>query len=108
MDVSKDLIAASATPLILAILQYADSYGYEIIKKIRSASDNELVWTEGMLYPVLHRLGKWVYQSYWKESPEGRRGKYYRLLPEGKGAGAAQAAVGTGVLCIICRHPRHY
>ena len=86
MDVSKDLIAASATPLILAILQYADSYGYEIIKKIRSASDNELVWTEGMLYPVLHRLEKNGFiQSYWKESPEGRRRKYYRLLPEGKG-----------------------
>ncbi len=31
MDISKDLIAASATPLILAILKNQDSYGYEII-----------------------------------------------------------------------------
>ena len=55
-DISKDLIAASATSLILAILKKQDSYGYEIIKKIKKGSINEIIWTEGMLYPVLHRL----------------------------------------------------
>jgi len=85
MDVSKDLTAASATPLVLAILQHQDSYGYEIIKTIRAASNDELVWTEGMLYPVLHRLEKQgLIESYWKESTTGRRRKYYRLQPEGR------------------------
>ncbi|MGI6650911.1 MAG: PadR family transcriptional regulator [Limnochordia bacterium] len=84
MDVSKDLIAASATPLILAILRQQDSYGYEIIKRIREASDDELVWTEGMLYPVLHRLEKnGLVESYWKKSEAGRRRKYYRLKEAG-------------------------
>jgi len=85
MDVSKDLIAASATPLILAILKQQDSYGYEIIKQIKEISGDELNWTEGMLYPVLHRLENNDFvESYWKKSEAGRRRKYYRLKEAGK------------------------
>ncbi|HHT68078.1 MAG TPA: helix-turn-helix transcriptional regulator [Firmicutes bacterium] len=85
MDVSKDLIAASATPLILAILRQQDSYGYEIIKHIKEVSNDELIWTEGMLYPVLHRLEKnGLVESYWKKSQAGRRRKYYRLQEAGQ------------------------
>ena len=84
MDISKDLIAASATPLILAILKKQDSYGYEIIKKIKKASNNEIIWTEGMLYPVLHRLEKNDFiESYWGKSETGRRRKYYFLKEKG-------------------------
>lgn len=84
MDISKDLVAASATPLILAILKKQDSYGYEIIKKIKRASNNEIVWTEGMLYPVLHRLEKNGFiESYWKISESGRRRKYYFIKDKG-------------------------
>src|ERR1700693_538498 len=56
MDLSKDLVAASATPLVLAILAEADSYGYAIIKRVAELSGGHLQWTDGMLYPVLHRL----------------------------------------------------
>lgn len=84
MDISKDLIAASATPLILAILKKQDSYGYEIIKKIKKASNNEIIWTEGMLYPVLHRLEKdGLIESYWAKSETGRKRKYYFLKEKG-------------------------
>lgn len=84
MDISKDLIAASATPLILAILKKQDSYGYEIIKKVKEASNNEIIWNEGMLYPVLHRLEKNnLIESYWKKSEAGRKRKYYFLKEEG-------------------------
>lgn len=84
MDISKDLIAASATPLILAILKKQDSYGYEIIKKIKKASNNEIIWTEGMLYPVLHRLENNNFiESYWEKSESGRRRKYYYLKEKG-------------------------
>ncbi len=84
MDISKDLIAASATPLILAILKKEDSYGYEIIKKIKKASNDEIIWTEGMLYPVLHRLEKSEFiESYWEKSETGRRRKYYFLKEKG-------------------------
>lgn len=84
MDISKNLIAASATPLVLAILKNQDSYGYEIIKKIKEASDDEIIWSEGMLYPVLHRLeDKGFIKSYWKKSKIGRKRKYYYLKEKG-------------------------
>jgi len=84
MNVSKDLIAASATPLILAILKENDSYGYAIIKRVKDMSNNELIWTEGMLYPVLHRLeDQGLIESYWQKSETGRQRKYYRIKPRG-------------------------
>ena len=84
MNVSKDLIAASATPLILAILKESDSYGYAIIKKVKEMSENELIWTEGMLYPVLHRLEEQGFiESYWHKSAAGRQRKYYRINERG-------------------------
>ena len=84
MNVSKDFVAASATPLILAILKENDSYGYAIIKNVKELSGNELVWTEGMLYPVLHRLEEQqLIESYWKGSEAGRKRKYYRIKEAG-------------------------
>jgi len=84
MNFSKDLTAASATPLILAILKENDSYGYAIIKRVKEMSENELVWTEGMLYPVLHRLEEQLLiESYWQKSEAGRQRKYYRINERG-------------------------
>lgn len=84
MDISKDLIAASATPLILAILKKQDSYGYKIIKSIKKASNNQILWTEGMLYPVLHKLERNNFiQSYWEKSETGRKRKYYFINERG-------------------------
>ena len=56
MRIDKDLVAASATPLVLAILAEGESYGYAILKRVRELSGGELEWTDGMLYPLLHRL----------------------------------------------------
>lgn len=84
INVPKDLIAASVIPLILAILKEQDSYGYAIIKRVKELSQNELVWNEGMLYPVLHRLEEQGHiASYWKDSEIGRQRKYYRIERSG-------------------------
>ncbi|WP_041669092.1 PadR family transcriptional regulator [Acetobacterium woodii] len=84
MNVSKDLIAASATPFILSILKENDNYGYAIIKKVKELSHDELVWSEGMLYPVLHRLEeKNFIESYWNTSDGSRKRKYYRIKEAG-------------------------
>ena len=83
--VTKALVAASSKPLILSILRGGESYGYEIIQKVRELSGGELEWADGMLYPVLHRMEKDGFVSTkWKISKEGRRRKYYRLTPEGR------------------------
>ena len=82
--ISKALIAASTKPLLLSILQDGESYGYQIIKKMRVLSGGHLEWSFGMLYPVLHRLEKDGFiASKWKLSGEGRLRKYYRLTEAG-------------------------
>ena len=84
MSIGKDLVAASATPLVLAILSQGESYGYAIIKQVEELSEGELKWTDGMLYPVLHRLERAGYvEATWGKSESGRRRKYYRLTDRG-------------------------
>ena len=83
----KDLVAASARPLLLAILGEGENYGYAIIQEVRELSGGILEWTDGMLYPVLHRLEKeGLIESSWKTPDSGRRRKYYKLKPQGKTA----------------------
>ena len=84
MMISKELIAASTRPLLLAILSKGEDYGYSIIQQVREMSDDQIEWTEGMLYPVLHRLEKeGLVLSKWKKSEAGRRRKYYRVSAKG-------------------------
>lgn len=83
--VTKALVAASSKPLVLSILRGGESYGYEIIQKVKELSGGELEWADGMLYPVLHRLEKdGLVSTQWKLSTEGRRRKYYRLTDLGR------------------------
>jgi PadR family transcriptional regulator len=89
--IDKDLVAASATPLVLAILAEGESYGYAILKRVRELSGGELEWTDGMLYPLLHRLGRLGYvTTEWRTPPEGRRRRYYVLTDDGRAALAEQ------------------
>jgi DNA-binding PadR family transcriptional regulator len=84
MDIEKDLVAASATPLVLAILSEGESYGYAIIKRVGEVSGGELKWTDGMVYPLLHRLERRGFvEAVWGQSETGRRRKYYRLTKAG-------------------------
>jgi PadR family transcriptional regulator PadR len=82
--IDKDLVAASATPLVLAILTEGESYGYAIIKRVAELSGGELEWTDGMLYPLLHRLERnGLVKAVWGKSETGRRRRYYRLTEAG-------------------------
>lgn len=86
MSISKDLVAASSTALVLAILTEGDSYGYAILKRVRELSGGALEWTDGMLYPVLHRLERsGLIESRWARAESGRRRKYYRITESGRG-----------------------
>ena len=85
MNVGKELVAASATQLVLAILTEGESYGYAIIKRVSALSRGELRWTDGMLYPVLHRLERLgCIKATWRTSDTGRRRKYYRITTQGR------------------------
>ena len=85
--IRKELVAASAEPLILSLLARGESYGYAIIQEIKVRSGSRMEWTDGMLYPVLHRLErKGLIKSHWAEAENGRQRKYYSLKEDGKKA----------------------
>ncbi len=81
---AKDLVAASSKPLVLSILSGGESYGYEIIQRVRALSGGNVEWSDGMLYPVLHRLEReGLIASEWREAETGRERKYYSLTSKG-------------------------
>jgi PadR family transcriptional regulator, regulatory protein PadR len=81
---SKELVAASTTTLILSILSEGDCYGYALIQRVKELSDGQILWSEGMLYPVLHWMEKEkLIESEWREGEHGRKRKYYRLCKAG-------------------------
>jgi DNA-binding PadR family transcriptional regulator len=85
MEINKDLIAASSTPIVLAILAEADNYGYAILQRVRELSGGRMAWTDGMLYPVLHRLERLGHvEARWEVAESGRRRKYYRITSQGR------------------------
>lgn len=99
MQVTKDLVAASATPMVLGILVRGESYGYAILKQINEMSGGELAWTEGLLYPLLHRLERLGHiESSWHTPAGGRRRKYYRITDQGHAELADQRRQWTAVV----------
>ena len=85
VEISKDLIAASSTPIVLAILAEEDSYGYAILQRVRELSGGRMEWTDGMLYPVLHRLERLGHiEARWEIAKSGRRRKYYGITSGGR------------------------
>ncbi|RJQ80314.1 PadR family transcriptional regulator [Pseudonocardiaceae bacterium YIM PH 21723] len=91
MKLTKDLVAASATPMVLGILAEEDSYGYAILRRITELSGGQLDWTEGLLYPLLHRLERLGHvEAYWQAVTGERRRKYYRITDTGSAELAEQ------------------
>lgn len=87
MHIDKDLVAASATPLVLGILADGESYGYAILKRVNELSAGRMQWTDGMLYPLLHRLERLGYvAAAWGTSEGGRRRKHYTITSTGLAA----------------------
>ena len=81
---AKELVAASTEPLILTLLSKGESYGYELIQEVKELSGDKIKWTDGMLYPVLHRMEDdgWI-KSRWVEMENGRKRKYYSIKKDG-------------------------
>src|SRR5580698_727459 len=78
--ITKELVAASTEPLILSLLSKGESYGYAIIQEVRKRSGDQIQWTDGMLYPVLHRMERnGLIKSRWMKLENGRKRKYYSL-----------------------------
>src|SRR5579875_876697 len=82
---SLDLLQGTLEVLILRSLRLGPNHAYGIAQFLKQQSDQEFIVDNGSLYPALQRLlqGGWI-RSEWKDSPKGRRAKYYRLTPSGR------------------------
>jgi DNA-binding PadR family transcriptional regulator len=84
-SISRELIGASAIPIILSVLKQSDNYGYEIVQRVKEATNGEISWNEPSIYPVLKKLEIAGYiKSYWKVLDNERPRKYYTILAEGE------------------------
>ncbi|MSU20965.1 MAG: PadR family transcriptional regulator [Pedosphaera sp.] len=82
---SKELIAASTRPILLSILERGENYGYALLQEIEKISAGQIVWSEGMLYPVLHRMeNEGIIESFWQEAEKGRPRKYYKITEKAR------------------------
>ena len=83
--VSKNLNSATSKAIVLGILKSKKSYGYLINQKIKEISRGKMEWSDGTLYPVLHRLEKeGLIRSKWEMSKDSRPRKYYEITNAGK------------------------
>jgi DNA-binding PadR family transcriptional regulator len=93
MKLEKELVAASSAALVLSILAEGDSYGYAIIQRVKELSGEQIQWTDGMLYPVLHWLeARGQIKGRWEKAESGRRRRYYSLASKGRKALLEQRA----------------
>jgi DNA-binding PadR family transcriptional regulator len=82
---SNTLVAAAAKPIILSLLLSGESYGYQILLRVRRVSGGKMTWSSAMLYPILRRLEKdGLVRSAWRVSDENRMRRYYALTALGR------------------------
>jgi len=82
---SDTLVAASTRPIVLSLLFSGESYGYQILQRVRKVSGGQMKWSSAMLYPVLRRMEKeGLIRSEWRVSAENRMRRYYMLTDLGR------------------------
>jgi DNA-binding PadR family transcriptional regulator len=82
-----ELIKGSTEVILLSLLESNAMYGYELAQQIEQDSEGYLRFKEGTLYPALKKLEvSGLVESYWQESTEGPRRKYYSITGTGKRA----------------------
>lgn len=71
--------------LLLSIIQCGDTYGYDIIQKLKQNSNATYHMSQATLSPALKRLEqKELISSYWGESETGMKRKFYHITANGK------------------------
>jgi PadR family transcriptional regulator, regulatory protein PadR len=84
-DVRSPLLPGTLDLLILKTLSIGVLHGYGIAQHINRLSRDALSVEEGSLYPALQRMKTkgWVTDE-WKQTPTGRKARYYRITASGK------------------------
>ncbi|MDX1534714.1 MAG: PadR family transcriptional regulator [Thermoplasmata archaeon] len=82
-----ELKKGSVQMLLLALLEEAPKYGFQIIRELREATNGFFDLKEGTLYPALRRLeAKGYLEGRWNTETEGGPRKYYHMTESGRNA----------------------
>lgn len=80
------LLQGTLDLLILKSLVAGEMHGLGVSRRIQQITGGTFVVKPGSLFPALHRMEEegWI-SSFWGESENNRRAKYYRLTKAGQG-----------------------
>jgi len=85
MPVSQELIKGTVIPVVLSLLRERARYGYEMVQLVNARTNGALRWSEGTLYPVLHKLeSDGLLSAEWRDGDGSRRRRYYALTSAGR------------------------
>lgn len=89
-----ELLQGTVDILILRALAWEPMHGYSISRWIGDRSDSVLAVEGAALYQALHRIErkKWV-SSYWGNSENNRKAKFYELTTVGRAQLKSESAV---------------
>jgi PadR family transcriptional regulator, regulatory protein PadR len=81
-----NLLQGTLDLLILKALGSGEQHGLGISRRIEQITRGTFLVKPGSLFPALHRMEEagWL-SSFWGESENNRRAKFYRLTRAGKG-----------------------
>jgi len=79
------LLQGTLDLLILKSLIAGEMHGLGVSRRIRQITSGTFVVKPGSLFPALHRMEEegWI-SSFWGDSENNRRAKYYRLTKPGR------------------------
>ena len=82
----RELMRGAGPAAILGLLERrGEMYGYELIDALSTGSSGALDMGQATLYPMLYNLeAKGLLKASWRETPSGRRRKYYSLTARGR------------------------
>jgi DNA-binding PadR family transcriptional regulator len=84
VEVSRDVAGGHLDLLLLAAVRQQPAHGYLIIEELRRKTGGAFDFTEGTVYPTLHRLEQdGLVASGWS-SASGRRRRVYRITRAGR------------------------
>ena len=71
--------------LLLRLLHQREMYGYELVRSIRTVTDDAISLGEGVIYPVLHGLERNGFLKSKRKTVASRTRVYYSLTKKGRG-----------------------
>jgi len=82
---SSDILRGHTETIILGILKDADSYGYDILKRILEKGKGLIDIKDATIYTAFKRMEKEaLITTYWGDEDAGARRKYYSITEIGR------------------------